>query len=234
MEAGIEEQLGKKIPLNLFFIDENGDSVQLKELVKKPTIFLFVYYNCTSLCNPLMAEVASHISKLDLEPGKDYNIISISFDEKENWKLAASRKINYLHAIEKDFPEDAWRFLTADSITINKITKAFGFKFKRLNTQFSHPSALILTSPEGKITRYLPGTTFLTFDIKMALIEASEGKVGPTISKVLQFCFSYDVEGRKYVLNITRIAGVGIIFLAILFVILLTIKPKNKKYNKGI
>jgi protein SCO1/2 len=230
-EVGLDEQLGKQIPLSLTFIDEKGNNVKLSELVKKPTLFLLVYYDCNSQCSPLQAEVVSHINKLDLQPGEDYQIISISFDETEKWKLASDKKQNYLNAVEKDFPEDAWKFLTGDQESIKRITKAFGFSFKKVGEEYTHPSTIIAVSPDGRITRYLLGTSFLTFDIKMSLIEASEGKIGPTISKFYKFCFSYDAEGKKYVLNVTRIAAVGIILLAIVFVIVISIKPKL--VNKG-
>lgn len=228
IEVGIDEQLGKMLALDSKFYNEAGEEVKVADLVDKPTIFLFVYFDCPGLCNPLMAEVAALIDKVDLIPGKDYQLISVSIDERDDFEDAASKKANYLAAIKKKFPADAWRFLTGEVDQIKKITGSAGFKFKKEGEEIVHAGALIITSKEGKITRYLMGTTFLPFDIKMALLEATEGKVTPTVAKILKFCFRYDPQGRQYVLNITSIAGAGIILMAIVFVIIISIKPGRK------
>lgn len=227
-EPGINEKLGKQLALESVFTDENNKQVTLKEVINKPTVLMFVYYNCPSLCNPLMAETASLVERVDLTPAKDYQLVCVSFDEEENSTVAAKKKQNILAAVQKQFPADGWRFLTGDKENILKLTNSAGFSFKKVNGQFAHASALILVSPTGKITRYLMGTTFLPFDLKMAIIEASEGKVSPTIANILKFCFNYDPEGRKYVLNVTRIAGGGILLVAVVLVVLLSVKPRKK------
>ncbi len=228
--VGIDENLGGYLPLETKFTNDNGELVTLKQVITKPTILLFVYFECPGLCTPLMNEVASQVSKIDLEPGIDYNIVAISMDHAENYNLAAKKKKNYIAQIKRAFPENAWTFLTGDSISIASTADSVGFRFKKEEDQFIHAGALIMISPEGKITRYLLGTEFLPFDIKMALIEAAEGKATPTIAKVLQFCFKYDAEGKKYVLQTTRIFGVITLLGAGIFVFLIT--RKNKKIKK--
>jgi len=228
VEPGINEKLGKQLAVESVFSDENNKQVSIKELVNKPTVLMFVYYNCPSLCNPLMAETASLIDQVDLTPAKDYQLVCVSFDDEENSTIAAKKKQNILNAVQKQFPADGWRFLTGDKANILKLANSAGFSFKKENGQFAHASALILISPTGKITRYLMGTTFLPFDFKMAILEASEGKVSPTIAKILKFCFNYDPEGRKYVLNVTRIAGGGILLIAVVLVVVLSVKPRKK------
>lgn len=232
IEIGIDENLGSQIPLDLNFIDEDGKIVFLKNIVDKPTIFLFVYYECPGICTPLMSEVASIVNSINLAPGKDFQIVSLSFDFNEDYKLAARKKSNYLNIIKGEFPKYAWRFLTGDSTNIYSLTNSVGFMFKKEKDEFIHSGALIFVSPNGKITRYIPGTQFLPFDVKMAVLEASEGKVTPTIAKILKFCYKYDPEGKKYALNITRISGTGIIFFAIVFVIFFLVKPKKNKLQK--
>jgi protein SCO1/2 len=147
--------------------------------------------------------------------------------------MAAKWKHNYLMTIKRKFPPEDWLFLTGDSVNIKKLTDAAGFYYKPSDKAFVHAATVIAVSPKGKISRYLFGLKFNPFDLKMALIDAQAGKTNPTIAKVLQFCFSYDPAGRKYTLNVTRIAG-SILLLAIgITVGVLTIRKKKKVMNKG-
>jgi len=224
---GINEKLGQHIALQSVFHDESGKQISMQEVITRPTVLMLVYYDCPSLCNPLMVEVASLVDRIDLVLAKDYQLVCVSIDETETAAIAAKKRQNILAAIQTQFPPDGWRFLTGDRENILKLTNSAGFSFKKENGQIAHTPTLILVSPKGVITRYLLGTSFLPFDLKMSIIEASEGKISPTIAKVLKFCFNYDPAGRKYVLNITRIAGAGILLTAILLVIVLSIKPKK-------
>lgn len=232
--VGIDEQLGKTIPLGLQFTDEHGKKVELGSLIDKPTIFMFVYFECPGICTPLMSEVADEISKIGLKPGQDYRIIAVSFDHQETPELALKKKANYQNIASIEVPDNGWYFLTGDSNSIASLTDAVGYRFKKEGDEFIHAGGLVFVSPEGKITRYLLGTDFLPFDMKMAIMEASTGKVSPTIAKVLKFCFKYDPNGRTYVLNVTRIAGTIIIVLALGFVgFLVYAKRKNEVINKA-
>lgn len=230
-EVGFEEKLGETIPLNLVFFDEYGQTVSLSSLIDKPTILNLVYFRCAGLCSPLMNGLSQVIDRLDMEAGKDYQVITISFDPTEDYLKAAEKKKNYFDSMQKRIPPGAWRFLTSDSINSAKITDAVGFRYLRQGKDFIHSAGIMVLSPKGKITRYLYGTDFLPFDVKMALTEASEGKATPTITKIVQLCYSYDPEGRRYVLNITRIAGGGILVLLVAFIAFVTLK--KKKTNIG-
>jgi protein SCO1 len=232
-EVGFEEKLGETIPLNLTFFDEYGQPVSLSSLINKPTILNLVYYRCAGLCSPLMNGLSQVIDRLDLEPGKDYQVITISFDPTEDYLKAVEKKKNYLDNMQKKIPPDSWRFFTSDSVNAARITDAVGFRYIRQGKDFIHSAGIMVLSPKGKITRYLYGTDFLPFDVKMALTEASEGKATPTIAKIVKLCYSYDPEGRRYVLNITRIAGGGILVLLIAFVAFVTLKKKKTNVNKN-
>ena len=232
-DIGIEEKLAGYVPLDASFYDETGQAISLKQLIHNPTIVSLVYYHCANICNPLLSGLAAVLTKLPLEPGKDYSVLTISFDDKDTPTTALQKKKNYLKAINKPFPEEAWKFLTGDRANINKITRAVGFKFKREGEEFMHPAALIALSADGKIIRYLYGITFLPFDLKMALTDASEGRIGPTISKVLLYCYSYDPKGKKYVLNITRITGGAVLLSVVAFFVYLTIKSKARNRKEG-
>jgi len=133
-----------------------------------------------------------------------------------------------MKAIGRSFPDASWRFLTGTQDAIFQLTDAVGFKFQRQGDAFEHPASLIILSPDGKIVRYLYGLTYLPFDLKMALTEAQEGKVRPTIRRVLLFCFSYDPEGRTYVFNILKVAGILVLFLAAIFTIILVTKGRGQ------
>ncbi len=230
IEVGIDEKLGEFVPLDIPFYDEYGKTIQLKDIVNgKPTIIAIVYYRCPGICSPLLAGLAEVIDELDLEPIQDFNVMTVSFDHREGYIMASEKKKNYYSSMKKKIPFEAWRFLTADSINVVRLTNAVGWRFIPQGNDFMHGAAIIVISPEGKIARYLYGTEFLPFDTKMALVEASEGRVGSTITKVMEFCFSYDPEGRGYALNITRITGAGVIFFIIVFVAFISIKKKSKK-----
>lgn len=227
IEIGIEEKIGNRIPLNTEFFDEKGNYVALKDIITKPTIFNFVYYRCPGICSPLLTELTSVVNFLDLQIGRDYQIITISFDDREKFELASSKRENYFALLKKQIPDASWKFLSGDSVAIHQVTDAVGFRYKREGNDFIHSGALIVASADGKIARYLNGTKFLPFDVKMAITEASEGKTGPTITKLLAYCYSYNPEGRTYVFNVTRVTGGVILLFAALFVVYLTVKPKK-------
>lgn len=230
-EVGVDEKLGTTIPLDLSFLDEYGRPVSLRSLVTKPTIFTLVYYRCPGICSPLLSGVASVVDKMDLEPGKDYNIVTISFNPKEDYIMASEKKANYLNGMKKKIPAESWRFLTGDSASIAKITDAIGFRYQKQGEDFIHGAVITAVSPKGQIARYLYGTDFLPLDLKLAITEASEGRTGPTINKLLKLCFSYDPDARKYVLDVTRIAGGGILLILVGFVLMLTLKKKKNNKN---
>ena len=229
---GIDEKLGQVIPLDLTFRDENSHPVILKQLIDKPTVLALVYYSCPNVCSFLLQHLAGVLDKLPSEPGREYIVLAVSFDEMEQPSLALERKKLFLKMIQKPFPEDAWRFLTGDRDNIHKLTDAVGFHFKREGKDFLHPVSLIILSPGGKIIRYLYGTDILPFDLKMALLEASQGRVGPTISKVLHFCFSYDPQGRKYVFNTLKVTGTVTLLFAVAFIVFLILKGKRNPPQK--
>jgi protein SCO1/2 len=234
IEVGIDEQLGKIIPLQEYFVDENGNKVLLKDLFTKPTVFSFVYYNCPGICSPLLLELTNVINKTDLVIGVDFNVVVISMDELETPKDAVTKKQTFFQAFDKNVPPESWQFLTGDSATIKKIADAAGFHYKRKGKDFLHTGAFIFVDNKGKICRYLipsytdrRGFGILPFDFKMAVLETSEGKISPTMAKVLQLCFRYDPQGKTYVLNLTQIFGAGILFLVGLFLLYLRFKPKK-------
>jgi protein SCO1/2 len=171
--------------------------------------------------------------ELNMNPGEDYQVVTISFDEFDGPAGSARLKKEYMNQLPEGFPGGAWTFLTAGPETIERFTESVGFEFNRVGEDFAHPSTLVILSPEGKITRYLYGAEYLALDLKMAIYEASEGRVGPTIARMLKFCFSYDPEGRKYVLNLTRVVGTGMILSLVGFAIFLTAAGRRRAREVG-
>ncbi len=229
IEIGIIEKLDQYLPLDAMLVDEKGDTVILGDILDKPTIVNFVYFRCPGICSPLMDGLANVMDNMDLVLGEDYQALTISFDHREDTFLAMKKKKNYLNLMEKkEQAEKGWLFFTSDSTNIRKLTEATGFRFKPTGNDFIHAAALIITDPEGKITRYMNGIYFLPFEMKMSILDAAAGKSGPTINRVLQYCYSYDPEGQKYVLNVTKVAGTLIIFMAlVLFFVLILFRRKK-------
>lgn len=229
-ELGIYEHLDEYIPNDLVFVTDKYDTVNLLKQIDKPTVIVPVYYECPGLCSPLLEGVADVISKASIELGKDYQVFTISFNPDEKTRLAKEKKENYAKLVKNNSDvEHGWIFHTGDSTNISKLLNSLGYKVKREGKEWIHPAAVIVLSPGGKITRYLHGTYFLPFDLKMAVVEASHGKSGPTINKMLKFCFSYDAQGKKYVFNITKVSGSIIMLMVLGFFVSLALKSKKNK-----
>lgn len=230
-QIGIYEHLDTIVSSDIYLINQDSVQVQLSSLIDKPTVFCFIYYNCPGLCSPLLGGVADVINRTDLVLGKDYQVITISMNSDDGPTLGIKKKANYVKTFKPGIDPSAWIWLTGDSLSIAQVTDNLGFQFKREGKDFIHAAALMVTSPQGKVTRYLHGTYFLPFDLKMAIIEASKGISGPTINKVLEFCFSYDPDGKKYVFNITKISGSIILALALILFLFLSLTKRKTKTN---
>jgi protein SCO1 len=226
-EVGVIEHLGKTIPLDLKFVNDKFDTVTLRQLINKPTILSFVYFDCPGLCSPLLEGVGTVISKTDFVLGKDYQVITISFNFRDTPQKAKEKKERFINKYSKG-KGDGWIFLTTDSTTIFKITDATGFKTKAVGLDFVHPSAIIAISPQGMITRYLYGISFLPIDFKMAIVEANKEQPRPTIQKILMLCYSYDPENKRFALDVTKITGTIIVFFLLVFIVVFLVKPRNK------
>jgi protein SCO1/2 len=229
-EVGIEEHLDDFVPLDIMVIDEKNQATNLGSLIDKPTIINLVYYRCPGICSPLMEGLADVMDKVDLELGKDYQVLTISFDPRESIDLAHRKKNNYLNLMSRPEPaREHWQFFVSDSANVARLTDAVGFKYRKAGNDFIHAGTIVIVSPAGKITRYLNGTYFLPFELTMAITEASEGISAPTVNRILQFCFAYDPVGQKYVLSMTRVALPIITLTAIVMVLILVVRTRKKK-----
>ncbi|MCH7972998.1 MAG: SCO family protein [Bacteroidetes bacterium] len=235
----IDEQLGKYIPLNVKFLNSLGKEIVLKDFFNdRPVVFAFVYYKCPGICTPLMTDIAKVINRSTLEPGIDYRVVILSMDEKETSKIAAEKKKAIFNLIDKNIAPEDWEFLTGSYNNIKEIADATGFHFKREGTQFIHTTSLMFLTKDGKLSRYLypsykksSGFSILPFSFKLAVIDATEGNVIPSLGKLLAFCFSYDPQGRTYVFDILKIVGASTI-LTVSVVIIILVKKKKVNDNK--
>ncbi len=234
LEIGIEERLDEYIPDDIYLIDTEGNRVRLYDMLDKPTVIALVYYRCPGICSPFMGAMAEVVSRSDLEPGIDYQILNISFDPREGPELARTNRNNYHNLLTREIDTEGWRFFVTDSLNASNITDAVGFRYKRAGLDFLHTAAMIFISEEGKITRYLHGTYFLPIDLKMAVVETAAGRSGPSFSRVLAYCYSFDPDGQRYVLNVTKIAGTLILFFAlVIFGGLVLFRPRNKQNKES-
>ncbi len=228
-EIGIIEHLNEFVPDGIRLINEKSDTVDLKKIIDKPTVLCFVYFRCPMLCSPLMDGIADVIDKTDMVIGKDYQILTIGFNTAEPLSMAIEKKNNYIAQIHSKNAAEGWQFFVSDSVNIAKATNALGFRFKKTGKDFMHSATIIFISPQGKITRYLNGTYFLPFEFKMALIESSKGISGPTINKVLQYCYSFDSQANRYVLDVKKLTGSIIVIFLLVFFAVLVLRPVFRK-----
>ncbi len=231
--VGFTPHLGSILPSHEIFTDEDGRRVDLKGMIDKPTIIAPVYLSCRHVCPLLLTGLADVLGKMNLvKPGKDFQVVTLSFDDQDTPAKSREAKGNYLAAIGAPFPAKAWTFLTGTEANIRKFTDAIGFHFQRNGKgMFTHPVGLVVIAPGGKIVRYLEGTTFLPFEMTMAITEAGKGEVGVSPARrALLYCFSYDPLKHSYVFNILQVTGaVMLLFLGSFLAYLLI---STKKYRK--
>ncbi|MBE0567207.1 MAG: SCO family protein [Krumholzibacteria bacterium] len=229
-----EEHLGDVVPADIRLVDEDGNPVLLGDLVDRPTILNFVYFECPGICTPLLTEIADILGKSRLDPAKQpFQVVSVSFNPEDRPETAKAKRENYLAQLSRPLPPETWRFLTAEKADIERLAGAAGFHYKRVGQEYVHPGGLIMLSPERKIVRYLYGTQFLPFDFEMGVYEASQGTVRPTTARLLRFCFSYDPAGRTYVFNLAKVVAVVMLTSVACFVAFLVFSTRKMRRKES-
>src|ERR1700690_492282 len=224
-EVGIDQKLNDQIPLDLTFNDEHGNPVQLRQFFgRKPVILSLVYFNCPMLCTQVLNGLTSSLKLQWLDAGKDFNTLTISIDPTDKPLIAEARQEMYTGMYGRPGAAQGWRFLTGEDAQIKQLASAVGFRyaFDSDSKQYAHASAIMVLTSEGKISRYLYGISYPVRDLRLALVEASEGKIGTPVDSILLFCYHYDPHTGKYGLLISRViqagGGLTILLLAILVV----------------
>lgn len=237
-KLGMEEHPGTMLPLDLPFSDETGKQVTFRHLMDgRPAILTLNYYGCPGLCTPQLNDLAKSLTQVGLTENRDYRVITLSFNPDETPDKAAEKKKNLLGSMSRPFDPEAWRFLTGTDENIRKITEAVGFHYEKQTgphgmEEYIHPAVLVALSPEGRITRYLNGIKQLPFDIQMALMEAAEGTVRPTIAKTLLFCFAYDPKNKTYVFAAEKIGAVLLSLILAGFFLYLVLTGRKKREER--
>ncbi len=217
--VGIEQHLDAQIPPDLPFRDETGKIVRLGDYFgRKPLILNLVYYNCTMLCGEALAGLASAMRLVKFDVGNEFDVITVSFDPRETPEMAAAKKKDYVNRYGRANAASGWHFLTGQADSINALTKAVGFQYQydAKTNQYAHATAIMVLTPQGRISRYFYGVDFPPKDLRMGLVEASQGKIGNAVDAVLLYCYHYNPETGKYgamVANILRIAAAVTILL---------------------
>ncbi len=232
---GINEKLGAMVPLNLKFIDSDGQTKTLKELMEgKVTLLTLNYYRCAGLCSPQLNQMADMLGRLQLAENTDYKVVTVGFNENETPNLAAAKRKNILNAIHRDYIKDAWHFVIGENNSSGILADTVGFSFKKQvspegKVDYMHAATLIVLSPEGKVTRYLNGINQLVKDVKLAILEAKKGEIEPTITKEVPYCFSQEQEiEQKFYLGEKIFSVVMLLGLLGLFLYLKKIGRKEQ------
>ena len=214
-EIGIQQKLGEQLPLETEVTNEAGQKIQLGSLFTsgRPAVLALVYYECPMLCNEVLNGLTGSLKGIALDAGKDFDVIAVSFDARENEKpdLAKNKKAAYLERYGRAGSEKGWHFLTASQASIDAITKAAGFNYRwdEKSNQFAHAGGVMVVTPEGKMSRYFYGIDYSPRDLKLGLIESADNKVGSVADQMLLYCYHYDPSTGKYGLAILSVIRLG-------------------------
>jgi protein SCO1/2 len=227
-DVTFRQQLNQQLPMDAAFRDEAGANVRLGDYFKtgRPVVLAFVYYQCPMLCIQVMNGISSALTALTFEPGRDFDVVLVSFDPRDTPAAAAKKKQEHLAYWSAEKTAASWHFLTGDEANIHRATQAAGFSYKWDPTteQFAHVSGVLVVTPDGRLSRYFYGIEYSPKELRLALVESGEGKVGSKIDELLLYCFHYDPESGRYgvvVMNLIRLAGVITVALMAGFILLM-------------
>ena len=222
-KIAIDQRIGSQLPLDVPFVDDHGRAVRLGDYFgKRPVVLALVYYECPMLCTQVLNGLVSALTTINFDAGKEFDVVAVSFNPKEGPGLASQKKANYVQRYGRPQTADGWHFLTGTPDSIARLTEAVGFRyaFDKEIGQFAHGAAIELITPTGTIAKYFYGIEYSPRDLRLALVQASDERIGTVIDDVLLFCYHYDPETGKYgatVLGMVRVAGVATIAAFALF-----------------
>jgi protein SCO1/2 len=233
--VGIEQRLNQQIPPGLEFRDEAGNLVRLGQYFgRRPLILNFVYFHCPMLCNQVLNDLTGSLRAVGYTVGRDFDILTVSFDPQETPQMAVIKKKAILAAYGRPEAEKGWHFLTGSAASVAALTQAAGFQYQYnpKTDQYAHPTAIMLLTPAGKISQYFYGIDFAPRDLRLGLVQASNGQVGTLIDQALLYCYRYDPQTGKYSAIITRVLRIsGAVWLALVSVFLVMMFRTEPKYR---
>lgn len=233
--AAMVDRIGAQIDPDLSFVDERGYPFQLAQWFpgQQPVVLLLGYYSCPAMCGQVLEAAFDALSDVDLQPGTDYRILNVSIDPKETPEIAAARKLKFLPKLKKTGGDDAWHLLVGDESNIKQLADSIGFRYywSEHTNQFAHPPALVFLTPQGKVSRVIVNTWFAPRDVRLALVEASEGTLGSFWDQVQLNCLTFDPRTNSYSLTamtVMRIGGV-ITVVALAFMIWFMLRRERRR-----
>jgi protein SCO1/2 len=230
---GFDQHLDERVPLDAAFTDETGRQVRLGDYFgRRPVVMVFAYYECPMLCTVALNGLSSALSVLSLEPGKDFEIVTVSFDPHDTPAGARAKKAGYIERYTHSGASTAWHFLTGDEANIKRVTAAAGFRYQwDVDTkQFAHPTGVIVLTADGRLARYLFGIEYGPRDLRYALVDASDGKVGSPVDSLLLYCFHYDPMTGRYglvIMRAIRLAGAATVLALGTFIVIMVRREKR-------
>jgi protein SCO1 len=234
LEVGFEQKLDTLLPLDTEFRDETGQPVRIREYFgKRPVVLAFVYYGCPMLCLQSLSSLASTLAVLSDSVGSDFEVVSISIDPRETPSMAAGKKAHYVERSGKPSIAENWHYLTGTEDNIRRLTDAAGFRYvwDEKVQQYAHPAGIVVATPEGTVSRYLFGIDYGPRDLRLAVLDASAGKVGSPLAKALLYCYHYDVSTGRYslaILRIVRLAGAATVFSLATMIVVWTRRERRQ------
>jgi protein SCO1/2 len=213
--VAFDQRLNEQISLDLEFVDDTGRPVRLREFFNgKPVILVLAYYQCPRLCTMVLNGLVQGMLEMPFDAGKQFNVLTVSFDPREDWRLAASKKEAYLRRYGRPGAEQGWHFLTGQEDQIRQLTDAVGFRYRfdSQQNQFIHASGIMILTPQGKLSRYFYDIQYPGRDLRLGLVEASQNRIGSPVDQILLYCLHYDASVGKYsanIMNIVRLLGVA-------------------------
>jgi protein SCO1/2 len=234
--VGIEQRLNQQIPLDLKFRDESGRAVRLGDYFgKKPVILNLVYYNCPMLCGEVLSGLTSALRVLKLDVGREFNVVTVSFDPRETPEMAAEKKREFLKRYGRSGAEEGWHFLTGQQEAITALTGAAGFQYQydAKSGQFAHSTTIMIVTPQGKIAQYYYGVEYPPKDLRLGLIEASQNKIGNLVDAVLLYCYHYDPATGRYGAVIMKVLRVGAVATMVFLGTFIVLMFRRDGHSRG-
>ena len=226
-EIGFDQNIDQRVPLDTAFRDEAGAAVRLGDYFgQRPVVLVFAYYDCPMLCTLVVNGLASALGVLSLNPGTDFEIVTVSFNPRDTPAAAAAKKAVYLERYKQPGAAGSWHFLTGDQPSIERLTQAAGFRYAwdADTKQFAHPSGIIVLTPDGRLARYLFGVEYGPRDLRFGIVEASAGKVGTPVDSLLLYCYHYDPMTGRYglaIMRVMRLAGAATVLALVGFIVVM-------------
>ena len=226
-EVGIDQRLGAALPLDAVFRDESGRAARLGEYFgARPVVLVLAYYNCPMLCTEVLNGVVSSLRAISFDAGREYDVVVVSFDPRDQPSDATAKKAAYLGVYKRAGAEKGWHFLTGGPGSIDRLTQSVGFRYKFDENlgQFAHAAAIYVVTAEGRVSRYLFGIEYAPRDVRLALVEASQNRIGTPVDQILLYCYHYDPKVGRYgavVMNMVKLGGAATVLVLTAFLLLM-------------